>query len=240
MHKKRDAALSKMNLKFAVNIIISSISLAVAITAAALSMGTLAVTLVGAAKTVVTTALAIKDFAGDRDKAAEQVIDMDASLSKTYNGPKMKGQAFKSAKEVAAAAGVPFIDSVGKFDDKVEAFLGKSARVDKDTQKLYEQANKLMAEIKKADNKDGGPDNDKLVDTMGKKTTELLNKIGTLSKSVDEDNVFYKVNKARAKGYEEMNGKAISGTAKLVSFAKDVAEIASLAKEIADLAVKLA
>jgi hypothetical protein len=240
MHQKRDAALTKLNLKFAVNIIVSSISLAVSITAAALSLGTLAVTLVGAAKTVVSTAISIKEFTDDRDKVAELVVEMDEKLDKIYSGPKMKGQAFKSAKEVAAAAGVPFIDSVGKFDDKVEDFLAKSARVDKDAQKLYEQANKLIEAIKKADKKDGGDDNDKIVDTMAKKTTALLTKIGELVKSIDADNTFYKVNKARAKAYEELNGKAISGTAKLVSFAKEAAEIASLAKEIVDLAVKLA
>lgn len=240
MHKKREEALAKLNLKFAGDITLAGISLAISITVAALSMGTLAVTLLGAAKTVVTTALRIKDFAGGRDKAAEEVEEIDASLAKIYLGPKMKGVAFKTAKEVAVAVGMPFMDSVGKFEKKIDDFLGKSARVDEDAQKLFEQANKLMAEIKKVDDKAVGPANAKLVDQMGRKTTELLNQIGTLRKSVDADNNFYKDKVARRKVYEDINGKALGSAVKGIEMAKDAAEIASLAKDIVDLALKLA
>ena len=240
LHRKRDAALTKLNLKFAATIALASISLAISITLATLSMGTLAVTLVGAAKTVVSTALAIKDFAGNRDKAAEEVEDIDTSLAKVYLGPKMKGIAFKTAKEVAVAAGMPFMDSVGKFDKKIEDFLAKSARVDDDTQKLYEQANKLMAEIKKVDDKKVGPDNAKLVDQMGRKTTDLLNDIGTLRKSIDADNQFYKDKVARCKIYEAINGKALGNAVKGIEFAKEAAAIVSTAKDIVDIALKLA
>lgn len=240
MHKKRDAALTRMNLKFAADITLATLSLAASVAIASLSMGTLAVTLLGAAKTVVTTALEIKEFASGRDKAAEEVEDIDATLAKIYTGPKMKGIAFKTAKEVAVAAGMPFMDSVGKFEKKIEEFLGKSARVDDKAQKLYEQANKLMAEIKKVDEKEVGPANAKLVDQMGRKTTDLLNEIGNLRKSVDADNGFYKDKVARCKLYEAINGKALGSAVKGIEFAKQAAEVASLAKDIVDIALKLA
>ena len=147
MHKKRDAALTRINLQFAAKIVLNAISLSASITIAALSLGTLAVTVIGAAKTVVSAALLIKDFAEGRDKAAKEVYTIDPALWKIYMGPKMKGKAFKSAKEVAAAAGIPFIESVGKLEAKLEDFLGKSARVDEDRQKLFESANKFLLAV---------------------------------------------------------------------------------------------
>lgn len=239
LHQKRDAALSKMNLKFAVDITLNAISLAVAVTTAALSMGTLAVTLVGAAKTVVSSALLIKDFAGDRDDAAKDVIDIDLTLSKAYNGPEVKGKAFKAAKEIAAATGMPFVDTVGKLDKKLEDFLGKSARVDKEVQKLYESANKLMDAIRKVDASKVGADNAKKVDQMGDKTSKLLDRIGDLMKSIDGDNAFYKANRARCDIYEAMNGKALASASKGVAALVMVAGIVSEAKAIVDIALKL-
>jgi hypothetical protein len=240
MHQKRDAALSKLNLKFAVDITLNAISLAVAVTTAALSMGTLAVTLVGAAKTVVSSALLIKDFAGDRDAAAEDVVSIDVTLSKAYLGPDVKGKAFKTAKEIAVAAGMPFMDSVGKLDKKLEDFLGKSARVDKEAQKLYESANKLMAALKKVDADEVGADNAKKVDQMKDKTDKLLDKISELMKSVDGDNAFYKANRARCDLYEQMNGKALGAASRGVAALVVIAGIVSEAKSIADIALKLA
>jgi hypothetical protein len=240
LHQKRDAALAKMNLKFAVEITLNAISLAVAVTTAALSMGTLAVTLVGAAKTVVSSALLIKDFAGDRDDAAQDVIAIDLTLSKAYLGPEVKGKAFKTAKEIAVAAGMPFMDSVGKLDKKLEDFLGKSARVDKETQKLFENANKLMAALKKVDDDKVGADNAKKVEQMRSKTDGLLDKIGDLMKSIDGDNAFYKANRARCDTYEQMNGKALAGASKGVVALVVIAGIVSEAKAIADIALKLA
>ena len=240
VHQKRDAALTKMNLKFAAQITLNAISLAVAVTTAALSMGTLAVTLVGATKTLVSSALLIKDFAGDRDGAAKEVIAIDLTLSKAYLGPNVKGKAFKSAKEIAVAAGMPFVDSVGKLDKKLEDFLGKSARVDKEAQKLFENANKLMAALKKIDDTKIGADNAKKVEAMRSKTDALLGKIGDLNKSVDGDNAFYKVNRARCDLYAQMNGKALAGASKGVEALVVVAGIVSDAKSIAEIALKLA
>ncbi len=240
IHKKRDDALTKINLKFAAEITLSAISLAVAVTVAVLSIGTLAVTLVGAAKTLVSSALLIKGFADDRDKAAEDVIDIDLTLSKAYLGPNVKGKAFATAKEIAVAAGMPFMDSVGKLEKALEDFLGKSARVDKEAQKLYEQANKLMALVKKIDADKAGPDNAKKLEQLGAKNTVLLDKIGQLVASVDGDNTFYKVNSARCKTYKEMNGKALGNASKAVALMTVVAAIVSEAKSIADIALKLA
>ena len=64
--KKRDAALARIDLIFAAKIVLSAISLSASIAIAALSLGTLAVTLIGAAKTAVSAALLIKDFAAGR------------------------------------------------------------------------------------------------------------------------------------------------------------------------------
>lgn len=239
-HRKRDAALLKLNLVFSYEIVKATLSLAVAVTSAALSMGALAPTLVAAAKTLVTTALKIKEFAADRDDAAKDVIDIDLKLSKAYNGPEVKGKAFKGAKEIAAAAGMPFIDTVGKMEAALETFLAKSARVDKETQSLYESANKLMASLKKVDADEVGAANAKKVQQMGAKTTSLLNRIGELNKSIDGDNLFYKVNKDRCERYQEMNGKAITNAAKATAIVATVAEIVGDVKDVVDFAMDLA
>lgn len=240
MHKKRDTALAKINLQFAAKIVLSAISLSASIAIAALSLGTLAVTLIGAAKTVVTAALLIKDFAEGRDKAAKEVYAIDQALWKIYMGPNMKGKAFKTAKEVAVAAGVPFIESVGKLEVKLEDFLGKSARVDKDRQKLYESANKLLLAVRKIDAAKAGPDNARSLKTMGDKITTMLDDIHELARSVDGDNAFYRTNSARCKVYREMNGKAVTAGAAAVAFAVLVAGIVATAKSIVDIAVALA
>jgi hypothetical protein len=239
-HKKRDAALAKMNLKFAAEITLNAISLAVAVTVAVLSIGTLAVTLVGAAKTLVSSAVLIHGFAGDRDKAANDVVDTDLTLSKIYLGPNVKGKAFKTAKEFAVAAGVPFIDSVGKFEKQIDDFRGKSARVDKETQKLFEQANKLMEVVKKIDAAKAGPDNAKKLADMGSKNAALLDKIGELMKSIDGDNAFDRAYSARCKTYNEMNGKALANGSKAVAVLAVAATIVANAKSVAEIALKLA
>ncbi|HSI59598.1 MAG TPA: hypothetical protein VLA16_18695 [Ideonella sp.] len=240
MHKKRDKALTKMNLVFSAKIILAAISLAASITAAALSMGTLAITLVGSAKTVVSTALLIKDFAGGRDASAKEVIKIDAALAEDYNRPELKGKVGKAAKEILAAAGVPFLKTVDKLDTQLEDFLGKSARVDDKAQSLYKQANGLMAEIKKIDAKKLGDDNAKQLKQMGDKTDTLLTQIGELVSSVDGDNVFYKVNKARCVQYQTLNGKALTKGAPATTLAVLVAGIAATAKTVVDIALKLA
>jgi hypothetical protein len=240
MHKKRDAALAKINLQFAAKIVLSAISLSASIAIATLSLGTLAVTLIGTAKTVVSTALLIKDFAEGRDKAAKEVYAIDQALWKAYMGPKMKGKAFKSAKEVAAAVGIPFIESVGKLEGRLEDFLGKSARVDKDRQKLFESANKLLGAIAKVTPDQAGPDNAKRLKTMGDKTTALLEQIHQLALSVDGDNAFYRTNAARCKTYRELNGKALTAGAQALTFGVLVAGIVATAKSVVDIAVALA
>jgi hypothetical protein len=238
--KKRDAALARINLLFAAKIIVSAISLSASIAIAALSLGALAVTLIGAAKTAVSAALLIKDFAAGRDKAAKEVYDIDQALWKIYMGPKMKGKAFKTASEVAVAAGVPFIESVGKLETKLKDFLGKSARVDDDRQKLFTCANTLLAAVKKIDAAKAGPENAKKLKAMGDKITGMLDEIHELAKSVAGDNDFFATMQARCERYRELNGTALTAGASVVSFAVLAAGIAATAKSIVDIAVSLA
>jgi hypothetical protein len=75
---------------------------------------------------------------------------------------------------------------------------------------------------------------------MGRKTTELLDEIGTSRKSVGADNAFYKDKVARCKVYEAINGKALGNASTAVELATVAAGIASVAKDIADIAIKLA
>jgi predicted ribosome quality control (RQC) complex YloA/Tae2 family protein len=200
----------------------------------------LPVTLIGTAKTVISTALLIKDFAEGRDKAAKEVYAIDQALWKIYMGPKMKGKAFKSAQEVAVAAGVPFIDSVGKLETRLEDFLGKSARVDKDRQKLFENANKLQLAIKTIDSDKAGADNAKRLKTIGDKVTSMLDEIHALARSVDGDNAFYRTNSARCRVYRQLNGAALTVGAQAVTYGVLVAGIVATAKAIVDIAVALA
>jgi hypothetical protein len=240
MHKKRDKALTKLNLVFAAKIVFATLSLAASITLAALSVGALAPTIIGAAKTVVSTALLVKDFAIGRDGVAKECYAMDQTLWKVYMGPQMKGQAFRTAKEVAQAAGMPFIDTVGKLEKRIEDFLAQSARVDKQNQKLFKEANTLMSETAGIDAKKAGAANAKLADQMGKQVDALLSEIGELSRSIDGDNAFYKTYTERCKVYNAMNGKAVGASAKAVEYGQLAASIAAAAKSVVDIAIKLA
>lgn len=238
MHKKRDKALLKMNLVFAAKIALATISVAASITMAALSMGVLAPQLVGAAKTVVTTAFLVMDFIAGRDAVAKECYTLDQSLWADYMGPKMKGKTFRNAKEVASALGVPFIPNVQRLEKRVEDFLAHSARADKENQKLFKEANALMSKIGAIDAKKVGPANVKLADQLGKKVDGMLAEIGELSKSIDGDNAFYKTYTERCKTYKAMNGKAVGTALKAYEGASLASSIASTAKSATEIALK--
>jgi len=240
LQRKRDSALTKLNLRFAAQITLNTISIAASAAVAALSLGTLAVTLVGAAKTIVSTAVLIKGFAEDRDKAAQEVYALDQALWKIYMGPKMKGKAFRTAEEVASAVGVPFIPSVGKLESLVEDFLGKSARVDDQRQALYEQANKLMAVVAKIDAAKAGPDNAKKLATLGKHVTTLLDRIHELARSVAGDDAFHQSYVERVKAYHALDGRALATAPAVITLGALAVGIALTAKSIVDVASALA
>jgi hypothetical protein len=141
---------------------------------------------------------------------------------------------------VAVAVGVPFIDSVGKLETKLEDFLGKSARVDKDRQKLFESANKLLDAVKKIDAGKSGPENAKRLTTMGDKVRDILDRIGTLEVSIEGDNTFYRTNAERCKVYRRLNGKPMNAIAATAGFAVLAGGILATAKSIVDIATALA
>ena len=240
VQRKRDSALTRLNLRFAVQIVLNAISLAASAAVAALSLGTLAVTLVGAAKTLVSTAMLIKDFAEGRDKAAQEVYALDQALWKIYIGPRMKDTAFRTAEEVASAIGVPFVPSVGKLASRLEDFLGKSARIDEQRQKIYEQANKLLASVAKIDAAKAGAENAKKLATLGKHVTALLDRLHELARSIAGDDAFHQRYVDRIEAYHALDGRALSAAPAVISFGALAAGIALTAKSIVDVATTLA
>jgi hypothetical protein len=81
------------------------------VVSAVLSLGMLAITIIGATKTVAGMASDIYTFSRDIPKTENDIIGIDAALAKRWTDGKLT--AGKVGDELAAALGMPFIKSIG-------------------------------------------------------------------------------------------------------------------------------
>lgn len=86
---KKNKDLTVFQLVFGLKMALGTISIAGSVIAAVLSLGTLAVTILGAAKTAVGMANAINTFCRDMAKAEEDIISLDATLAKSWQDKKV-------------------------------------------------------------------------------------------------------------------------------------------------------
>ncbi|MGH7041391.1 MAG: hypothetical protein ACREFY_04575 [Acetobacteraceae bacterium] len=234
---KKNKDLAKFDAGFAFKMVVGTISVAASVISAILSMGVLAITILGAAKTVVGMASAVYNFARDMDKTESDIIDTDLALAKTWTDDELT--AGKTGKELAAALGVPFVNSIGGLGTLLDEYNAKNARKDKAADEMWKKAKVLMANIEKAPDSLSA-EQKKSLDALGKQTTALLNQVGDVTALSKSNDLFYDAYKARLDTYEALRGGRLGATAKLTGGAAVLAGIVSTTNTILDIATKLA
>jgi hypothetical protein len=235
--QKKVKDLQMFRIVFAAKTTLNAISIAASITTAALSMGTLAVTLVGTAKTVASLVADIYNFARDIAKAEKDIVETDLLLSKAWSNPKLDWK--KGTREMTAALGVPFVKSIGGLETLLKEHNAKNGKKDEVAEKLYAKAKELMAGIERAPGKLPA-DKQKKLEELGAKTTELLNQIHGLSEASKSNDLFNATYGARLKAYKEMRGAKLGGAATATPILTLLAGLASTSKSVVEIALKLA
>ena len=243
MQKQRDTALMASNVRFGVKVTMQAVSLSANVAATVALPGINVISPVKGAYTVYRMAETVKKFAQDRDHAAKSIVKNDAALvalqASDDKGGAGEGGWRTRAREMVGAAHIPFttkmFKSVHNHEQKLDEFLAKSARVDRDARKMYAEANQLMKTLENAPPPfPGAPDPH---GEMRKEVGELLTALGELMQSVQVDNDFYNANKERCKAFranqpvgtqEQSHAVDMTATAVRVGrFAGNVAKIAT-------------
>lgn len=218
--KKKD--LKSFKLKFAKTMVLGSISILASTVSAGVSVGVAAATaggatplaiigicttIAGIGKTAVTMALAIHNFARDIEKAENDLRKTDDTLASAYSSGGLTAKT--TAREAAAILGVPFVKSVGGMEKLLVEFHAKTAKLDEQSDKLYEHAKKMMAQIEKLEKEKLSKQADALVKILGEKVTFTLDKIHELQARVKTKDVFYEQMSEHLACYKDMRGKPL-------------------------------
>ena len=233
--KKKD--LTKFRVMFGLKMTLGTISAAASVVSAVLSLGTLAITILGAAKTVAGMASDIYTFCRDMPKTENDIIGTDVALAKRWTDDKLT--AGKVGDELAAALGTPFVKSISGLGKLLAEYSAKNGKRDKMADALWGQAKKLMASIERAPPK---PNEEfrKTLDKLGAAATKLLDQISALSAASKSSDLFYDVYQARCDTYKAMEGGKLGKTAAATGILVTLAGIASTADTVASIAMQLA
>jgi hypothetical protein len=234
---KKNKDLTKFKVVFGLKMTLGTISVAASVVSAVLSLGTLAITIVGAAKTVAGMASDIYTFCRDIPKTENDIIGTDATLAKRWTNDKLT--AGKAGDELAAALGMPFVKSIGGLEKLLAEYSAKNAKRDKMADALWGQAKKLMDSIKKAPPKPSEQFR-KTLEKLGSAVTKLLDQISALSAASKSSDLFYDVYEARCGTYKAMEGGKLGKTAAATEVLVTLAGIASTADTIVSIAMQLA
>ena len=234
---KKNKDLTKFKVVFGLKMTLGTISVAASVVSAVLSLGVLAITIVGAAKTVAGMASDIYTFCRDIPKTENDIIGTDAALAKRWTNNKLT--AGKAGDELAAALGIPFIKSIGGLENSLAEYSAKNAKMDHMADALWGQANKLMNSMEKAPPK---PNEEfrKRLKQLGSTVTKLLDQISALSAASKSSDLFYDVYNARCNTYKAMEGGKLGKTAAATEVLVTLAGIASTADTVVDIASALA
>lgn len=234
---KKNKDLTKFKVVFGVKTALGTISVAASVAAAVLSMGTLAITILGAAKTVAGMAADIYNYCRDIAKAEQDIIDADKVLAETWTDDKLT--AGKTGRELAAALGIPFVKSIGGLSKLLTEYNAKNAMKDQVAEKAWSKAKELMSTVSKAE-KSAGASMKPALEKLGNEVGNLLDQISALSAASKSNDLFHKTYEARCATYEAMQGKKLGRAAGATGVLAMAAGIASTAKTMVDIAAKLA
>jgi hypothetical protein len=249
--KKKD--LSKFKLQFtwkmvqgSVSILAGTVSVAVNIAGAAASAGGatpvailgICATVGSMAKTAVSMAAEIYTFARDIEKAEKSLRETDDTLANAYSDGNLNFKA--GAREVAAILGVPFVKSVGGMEKLLVEYHAKTAKIDEKSDKLYQHAKKLMAQIEKLEKEKLPKEATALVKILGEKVTITLDKIHELQARVKTKDAFYEQMSQHYECYKTLRGAPLQKIGVTKETADTLIFIGSTLKTIVDTSIKLA
>jgi len=234
---KKNKDLTKFRLVFGLKMALGTISVAASVTTAVLSMGTLAVTILGAAKTVAGMAATTYNFCRGMDKTEKDIIDTDAELAKSWTDSKLT--AGKVGRELAAALGVPLVKSIGGLESLLSEYNSKNAAKDKGADQMWAQAKKLMANIESAPDS-VSKEQAATLKKLSESVTTLLDQISELTKASQSNDLFYEAYSERCATYKAMQGGKLGKTASATGVMVLLAGIASTAETVVSIAIKLA
>lgn len=205
MQKQRDTALLASNVRFGVKLTMQTVSVAANATTTALLPNPLSPA--KAAYSLFRMGQTIQQFAKDREQAARSIEKGDAALVKLQAGDAADGGGAHGwrtrTRELVSAVHVPFTQklfrSVHHQEQKLDEFLAKSARVDKETRAMYAQAHELMATL--ADLPEPPPGRPDPHADMRREVGGLLDSLGDLMQSIERDNAFYRHHQDRCRAF---------------------------------------
>ena len=250
--KKKD--MSKFKLQFAwkmvqgsISIAAGSVSVAANVAGAALTAGAatpvailgICMTVGSIAKTAGSMAAEIYTFARDIEKAEKDLREIDDVLANAYSSGELNFKA--GAREVAAILGVPFVKSVGGMQKTLVEFHAKTAKMDEKSEKLYQQAKKLIAQIEKLEKEKKLPkEATVLIKILGEKATVTLDKIHELQARVKTKDTFYEDMSQRYECYKTLRGAPLQKIGATKETADTLIFIGSTLKTIVETSIKLA
>jgi hypothetical protein len=243
MQKQRDRALRTSNVRFGVNVTLQAVSVSANL-AATVGLPN-PVSPAKAAYSLYRLAHTVQQFAKDREQAAKSIEKNDAVLARLQAGDLASGDGRHDwrtrAREMASAAKVPFAEkmfrSVHNHEQKLDEFLARSARIDKDVHAMYEQANELLATLQAMpEPPTGAPDPHA---EMRREVGQLLGSLGELTQSVDRDNAFYKHHQARCEAYKANQPAGLAQQADAVDMAATALRVGRFAGNLAKIASHL-
>jgi hypothetical protein len=234
---KKEEDLTSFKVVFGLKMALGTISVAASVISAVMSMGVLAATILGAAKTVAGMASDVYTFCRDMPKTEKDIISTDETLAERWSDKKLT--AGKVGKELAAALGAPLVKSIDGLEKLLGEYNAKNAKRDHMADALWKQADKLF------DSTDKAPPNPseefvKTLQELRANITELLDEISDLGAESKKSDAFYDAYQARCDTYKAMEGGKLGKTAKATGVATIMATVASTANTVAEIATRLA
>ena len=244
--------LSKFKLQFAIKMVQGTIStlagafsVAVNVAGAALTAGAatpvaiigICTTVASMAKTIASMSVEIYTYARDIEKTEIEIRETDDTLADAYSDGKLNFSA--GAREVAAILGVPFIKSVTGMGELLKEFHAKTAEIDKKSQKLYDNAKKLMTQIEKLEKEKLSKEGAALVKILGEKTTATLDKIHELQARASTKDAFYEDMRQHLQCYEKLRGEPLRKVGVTKNMSDPVIFIGTTLKTVVETSIKL-
>ncbi|AEG94081.1 hypothetical protein [Ramlibacter tataouinensis] len=244
LQKQRDLALRASNARFGVRLTMQAVSVAANAGTAVLLPNPISPA--KAAYSLVRMAQTVKQFTKDREQAAQSIVKGDAALARLQAGEVKEGGGGRGwrtrARELVSAVHIPFTQelfrSVHHQEEKLDEFLAKSARVDRQAQQMYAQANELMETLRKLPAPPPGqPD---AHSRLRSEADALLGELGELMRSVERDNAFYREYQGRCRAYRAQQPVGLARQADQVDMAAMTVRIGRFAGNLAKIAAHLA
>ncbi|GLS94590.1 hypothetical protein [Piscinibacter gummiphilus] len=243
MQKQRDTALLASNVRFGVKLTMQTVSVAANATTTALLPNPLSPA--KAAYSLFRMGQTIQQFAKDREQAARSIEKGDAALVKLQAGDAADGGGAHGwrtrTRELVSAVHVPFTQklfrSVHHQEQKLDEFLAKSARVDKETRAMYAQAHELMATL--ADLPEPPPGRPDPHADMRREVGGLLDSLGDLMQSIERDNAFYRHHQDRCRAFHAKQPAGLAQQADAVDWGASALRVGRFAGNLAKIAAHL-